>query len=261
MAGCISDNEKTIASFDTTTMCKRVRENKPCAYCYVVSARNIGCRAKVEVDHIEYTGEIKRMRKDRVDRLREVGGIRAFSFGDYIPKHKKDVKEFLDDCAEIKLDVKVITKELQFVRDFHDHPAIKVIHISVDGIKDKNVGRSPITLQTAKAYRAKYSKVLIRAVCLNDKEVDTFGSNPSIDILTLNHGKALTISNKYYTHEDVKRVAEKFPAKVCCADRNCESCAIKCGINKDGTLTKFKTQTVDAKIVLESNKAHSKMEK
>jgi len=260
MVSCISENQKTIRSFDTTTRCKRVREGNPCAYCYVVSARNIGCRGKIEADYLPYTGEVLRMGKDLVKKLNKVGGIRVFSFGDYMPEHAEDIKRFLDDCSKRKLHVKVITKETSFIRDFHNHPAIKVIHLSVDGLQG-DIGRSPITLRNAQKYRAKYEKVLIRAVCLNDSEIDTFGRKPTVDIITLNHGKKLSVANTYYKHEDVVKTAVKFPDKVCCASKNCENCKIRCGLDKDGKLFKNKLQDKPNKLTLDPEMAQDIIKK
>jgi len=117
------------------------------------------------------------------------------------------------------LGVKVITKQTAFIKKFHNHKAINVIHISVD-----TVG-SGVRLSTASNMKNRYDKVAIRCVCLSDKDVEFYGKNDNIDILTLNHGR-----NGFQQFHGVKRYAieKKYAGRICCNTGKCESCKIKC---------------------------------
>jgi len=220
-------NSKTILSFDTTTICPRRREGLECEYCYVKAARATGIRAKTEFKHCEYVGFVKRLRPDVANRLASAGGIRMFSFGDYCPAHKKDVQKFLNDCQDCNRSAKAITKSLQFVEDWNDHPALAVFHLSVDRLKGTK-NRSPISIALARRYRRMYTKVLIRAVALSDEDVKAFGEDETVDILTLNHG------NNGFKQFSPKAKADigRLYGKVCCLSPDCSTCELRCGVDK-----------------------------
>jgi hypothetical protein len=144
-----------------------------------------------------------------------------FSAADYRPSRDYAVvKAILDDCYIAGIPVKVITKVTQFIHDFHSHPAVRVIHLSVDSIG------SGVPLKTAIGYRQSYSKVLVRCVALNHADVKRFGRMKSIDIITLNHGR-----NGFHNFRKRERaeIADRYAGRVCCSSGKCESCPIKCG--------------------------------
>jgi hypothetical protein len=220
-------NQKTEYSIDFTTLCPRVRAGHPCSYCYVeTSRRNGDLLAKTVIDYTPYDGFVKRMRSDTIRRLNRVGGIRLFSFSDYMPSHRKDIQAFLDDSAKAGLFVKAITKQLEFVDLFHDHPAMRLVHISIDNLAQ---GGSPITFAKARAYRKRYPKVMIRAVVLDHEDLELFGSYDWVDILTLNHG-----GNGFrpFRNAEKKRIAKQYPGRVCCATGVCKTCRVRCGIGR-----------------------------
>ena len=225
--GCRHCNAKTIISFDTTTVCAKARRGHPCIYCYVASSRNEGFRAKSVITDDKYDGWVKRLRPETMVRLEAVGGLRMFAFGDYLSKHKKEVRAFLEDCQDIMMPVKVITKVVAFVRDWVDHPAISVLNVSIDSLKKG--GRSPISLEVARKLRKNYRKVKIRAVILSDEDVKFYGSKKYIDVLTLNHGRN---AFKSFSHAELEKVATKYPGRVCCIQPTCEGCKVRCGLGE-----------------------------
>jgi hypothetical protein len=82
---CIMENQKTIKSLDLTTNCPKRQAGQPCKYCYVEAARKQGFNAKKVIEKIDYNGEITRMKPDTIAALNATGGLRIFSFGDYMP--------------------------------------------------------------------------------------------------------------------------------------------------------------------------------
>lgn len=221
------DNGKTGLSFDTCTVCPLTRAGRPCAYCYVNTQRkNGGYLKKGRSLHDAYDGWVLRLRQETVDKMNRYGGIRMFSFGDYDVRHRKDVEKFLEDCNTRRLGAKAITKQLAFVEHFHDYPGLRTIHISVDNLKGK-IGRSPITHPVAKRTRKDYDKVKVRSVILYDEDVDYFGSQEWVDILTFNHG---CNGFKFFSKAEVKAASKKYPYRVCCVTGTCASCKTKCGL-------------------------------
>jgi len=149
-----------------------------------------------------------------------------FAFGDYLRKHAKEVEKFLADCQARQLPVKAITKVVRFVYDWHDHPAMQLINVSVDNLKAG--GRSPITLKTALELRKNFRKVRIRAVALSPEDLVLFGKNKRVDVITLNHGR-----NGFYnfSHDERDEAAKAYPGRVCCVNSVCDGCTTLCGLN------------------------------
>lgn len=222
-------NSKTVMSFDPTTICPLQRAGKPCEYCYVqTQRRNGGWLKKGMSKYDPYDDFVLRLRQESIDELNDVGGMRMFSFGDYLPQFKKDVDRFLYHCSLRKLGTKAITKQIKFIKTFHDYPSLKTIHLSVDNLKG-NVGRSPITHPMAMKIRQLYKKVKIRAVVLSHEDLEYFGKQDWVDILTLNHG-----ANGFhmFTAKERDEAVENHPGKICCAHKTCAACEIQCGLNK-----------------------------
>lgn len=220
-------NAKTGLSYDLSTVCPLTRAGKPCAYCYVNTQRvNGGYLKKGESKYDPYDGWVLRLRQETVDRLNRVGGIRMFSFADYFPEYRKDVVRFLSDCDMRGLGAKAITKQLTFVKHFHDNPVITTIHLSIDNLKGK-IGRSPISHPVAKQSRQLYDKVKVRAVILCDEDLEYFGAQKWVDILTFNHG---CNGFRMFTKKEIKAAAKRFPNRVCCVTGTCIGCKTKCGL-------------------------------
>jgi hypothetical protein len=221
-------NAKTMLSFDPTTLCPLTRAGKACAYCYVATSRkNGGYLVKGTSEHDPYDRWVLRMRGATVRRLNRCGGLRMFSFGDFMPEHIADITQFLFDCGLRGLKTKAITKQPSFVRQFHDHPGLTLVHVSIDNLKGE-VGRSPVTHRAARLLRDRYDKVRVRAVCLSPEDVDFFGRREWVDILTLNHGM-----NGFHMFQraDKKEIAQQYPGRVCCAEVFCRKCQVRCGLD------------------------------
>jgi len=219
----IMNNTKTVRSIDVDTVCPYKELNKECEYCYVKSKRNTNSfMAKGIYDDIEYNDDILRMKQKTIDKLNGLGGIRMFSFSDYKRSKKDKIKKILDDCLFVGLDVKVITKQEDFITDFVEHKAIKRINVSIDSLENSN-GFEPVR---AIELRKKYSKVFIRNVILKDSDVDLLDFS---DIFTFNHE---TNKFKKYTHSNMVAIAKRkgILKKVCCLTGKCETCNLKCGV-------------------------------
>ena len=217
----IQKNSKTLTSCDFTTDCPKRREGKACKYCYVESAREAGYNAKRIESECSYNHDVLGFTAKRIESLNAAGGIRLFSFGDYMVEHKALVQAFLDDCHSVGLRVKAITKQPLFVETFGNHPAIAVIHVSVDTCGDG------VPHDVALDLRERFEKVLIRAAIMQDSDVETLGF---VDILTFNHARGLKkYGFKLYKKAHVAAWAERFPKKVCCQTGSCATCPILCG--------------------------------
>jgi len=225
-----SKNDKTLVSIDFTTDCPKRRANNACPYCYVEYKRKIGFNAKTVYDYRGYDNELKNRKKftpEVVKELNKAGGIRLFSFGDYMPEHDKDIKAMLDDAAKIGVDIKVITKVPDFVYKYHDHPAIKNINISTDMIG------SGVDHNLAIELKKKYNKVSIRTVVLNKKDLeDDFMEY--VDIVTFNHENLGVDFTNFKMGKENKEFVKKYikdhpSVGVCCITGKCSTCPIKCG--------------------------------
>ena len=225
-----ASNQKTVVTVDFTTDCPKRRAGNPCPYCYVEYKREIKFNAKTVYDYKAYNNELKNRKKftpEVVKELNDAGGIRLFSFGDYMEENDKDIEAFLNDAAKIDLDVKVITKVPEFVYKYHDYPAIKVIDISTDMLPaDKKAG---IDHNLAREIKEKYRKVKIRTVVLTKKDLeDDFMQY--VDVITFNHENLQKKGYHKFTKAEIKAYYEAHPENgVCCITGKCATCPIKCG--------------------------------
>jgi hypothetical protein len=202
----------------------------------VTDARRRGFNAKEECDHQSYDGFVMRFSEAVVAELNMMGGIRIFSFGDYMPELDDDIEGCLDDCWRKGLSAKAITKQPSFIERFHYHPALRVINISVDNLAG-DIGRSPITHTHAQKLREKWPKVLVRCVALTQDDLEFFGGCPWIDVITLNH-----VNRRPYHHfsrEEVAKAEKLYPGRVCCETGKCSTCSVRCGAMPDGSLYKL----------------------
>lgn len=232
---CLARNRKTGLSCDFTTLCRRTRAGSPCFYCYVACGHSSGYSAKPAVDYMPYDGFVKRFAETTIRRMNDVGGIRLFAYSDYMPRHDPDIEAFLDDSARAGLNVKAITKEVDFIAKYHDHPAISVIHVSIDMIKGRRAGRSPITHSRARALRKRYEKVLIRAVAIDWDDVRKLASTDLADIVTLNHAvfpRSHGKSFHLFSREERKVLNSMFSGRVCASgpSGHCKDCPVHCGV-------------------------------
>lgn len=220
IVSCICKNKKTFKSLDLSTNCPKRIAGNPCKYCYVECARKKGFNAKTVYNKIDYNGEILRMRRDTIDKLNSMGGLRVFSFGDYIHEIMfDDMMQIVTDAKLVGLKLKAITKVPMFVELFHNF--FNIIHISVD-----NVGCG-IDWNESKTLKSKYPNVLIRAAIMSHDDVQAL--EPWCDILTFNHADN---GFKRFYPEERSKYAEIYPGKVCCQTNKCETCTVKCGQSK-----------------------------
>lgn len=220
----IQMNDKTGRSFDTTTNCPKRVAGAPCKYCYVEASRNIGYSAKLICSQCTYNNEVLRLHQSTINKLNSYGGIRMFSFGDYMSEHDAIIKAFLDDCQAVGLSVKAITKQVSFIDKWAMHPAIRMIHISVDNVGDG------VPWETAKLYREAYpGKVLIRCAVMRDEDVSAMSF---ADVFTFNHALGLKkYGFKKFRNHEVKAWNARLNGHACCAEGGCKNCSLKCGVN------------------------------
>jgi hypothetical protein len=230
MSGGKHKNMKTVLSVDFTTVCGPMREGKPCAYCYVNSGRlGGGAMKKRVVEHESYDGWVLRLRQDMVDTLNRDGGLRLFGSGDYLPEHRNDMRAVLDDCVERDLSCRALTKSTVFVKHFAAHPAVRVINLGIDALPPE-LGRSPVTWEQAKRYRAKYENVLVRAVAVTPAQVELFGKKDWVDIITLYHGPKTVNKFHHFTEAEYNQYCDDYgPERICATYVKCPDCASKCG--------------------------------
>ena len=215
----------------------------PCSYCYVEQNRrnavilhNEGA-AKSRVDYekvktmitaIPYTDYLlKRNTKGKnkgeyvftdemVKEANQRGGLRMFSFSDYIKSaHRVQIELLLEQAKLRGLSIKAITKRPEFVEDFA-HTGI-TINVSID-----NEGTG---MDHAIAYRLakKYSNVHVRTVAKNPADFVKLGKDSKIGIITLFHGDKANTPPGYesmsYKSTAVKEIIAKEPNlrnRTCC---------------------------------------------
>lgn len=234
LGGGLHRNSKTLYSFDTTTKCRRKREGRPCHYCYVNVGRDRNWNSKKVFEHTPYNGFVQTLARSMIQKLNALGGIRMFSYADYIPDHDEDVSLFLDDCSDVGLHAKAITKETDFISKYASHDAIMTIHVSVDSLPTGKYG-SPISLAQAKDLRYKYPRVLTRAVVLDHEDLEEFGEDKHVDILTLNHEVLPSCEGRsfhLFSRKEVKQAGRDYPGRVCASGPKgkCPDCPVRCGV-------------------------------
>lgn len=221
MTCAISSNSKTGFSIDCTTDCPKRRAGKACQYCYVEQSRKVGFNAKNIVETCLYNHEILRFSAAKIAKLNVSGGIRMFSFGDYMVEHRATIQAILDDCATMGLLVKVITKVPEFIEEFHSHPAIRRINVSVDNVGDG------VDWNVAKSLRKKYSKVRIRSAIMRPEDVQALAFS---DVFTFNHASGLShLGYRKFSKIENMNYFASLDGKVCCSTGACFSCPLKCG--------------------------------
>ena len=116
--GFLTNNDKTLASGDFTTMCPQMMFNRGCWYCYRKAQLVDKVNIKLAAQRVWYTGDILRMSDKLVKELNGVGGLRIQSFGDWFEngEHSRQLVDVLTDAKERGLQVKIITKDPALVR-------------------------------------------------------------------------------------------------------------------------------------------------
>lgn len=215
----INTNDKTIRSLDLSTECPKRRAGNPCSYCYVEAARRKGFRAKAVCDRIPYNNEILRMPNGMIEALNSTGGLRLFSFGDYMDWMDEDLERVFIDATTRGLKLKAITKVPALIEKFHDH--FTVMHISIDNVGDG------VNHEVAKKLRQEYSNVRVRCAIMKDEDIEALSW---ADIFTFNHAQN---GYKMYSKKAIADFAEILPGKVCCITGKCITCEVKCGVQDE----------------------------
>jgi len=296
----ISDNSKTMISFDPSTICPKQKEfinyikkqqkdlgltyedlanpeviaslydtalaegvEVPCSYCYVEQGRRKALQyhyegkattgvnfamAKQVFESVPYVDALLKFSKKKIADLNMRGGIRMFSFSDYVREYHRDqVQVFLDHAKEIGLSVKAITKNPEFVKDFGDRGI--TINMSIDADPSGQFG---ISWDKAAALKKKYPNAKVRSVAMNPGEVSYFlelkhkGIKDFVDVITPYHhdnaseplpAGAVDMSTGKGAKQlnDILSKDPKAAKRVCCVLHKCFSekhgaqCASNCG--------------------------------
>jgi len=183
----------------------------PCSYCYVEQSRRlavdnfirgksiddvIAAKAKPVYETTPYNPDPKKAKilrwgQKKIDDLNRRGGLRLFSFSDYVREwHHDQVETVLDHAAQRGLSVKAITKTTEFVEDFGDRGI--VINVSIDdGVLGQNGG---MPWDEALRLKKKFPEnVKVRVVAMNLKEYKDYlnlsykGMDQFIDVITPYH--------------------------------------------------------------------------
>lgn len=208
----LDNNLKTFKSLDPSTVCPKVKDGNPCEYCYVVSARKIGFRAKKEIDRREYKRDILGLKKSTIGKLNKMGGLRIFSFGDYEPWMDKCLEMVIEDAKEKKLLLKAITKQKAFIDKYKG----KIfINYSIDDI-------SPVPDWI---YNYLGDDIKLRVLIRNRAEAIKWA--PKVSVLTPYHGPK--ISADYQPGNAMTACISLAPEKTCGKTKRCISCDVRCG--------------------------------
>jgi len=241
----------------------------PCPYCYVEHGRVADKLYKMKganknITDTPYNNEILNWSNDLIEELNRDGGIRMFSFGDYRPtKDFLNVSQTLEDARRRGLLIKAITKQPEFIKTFGNHPNMR-INISTDNVPRPICKNAP-TINQALKLKSGRDNIKIRAVALNPEEAIKFTEDPRIDVVTLYHGltnfdpngvrhnKLLNIIKDQnpslvkkvgekqlqdYTDtwvnmnprsDKFRKIAAKYPNKICCQGGKCSRDPTKCG--------------------------------
>lgn len=213
----VNHNSKTGYSVDFTTVCPRQLEGHPCEYCYVASARACGSfMAKQRVAYLPYQGELQNMKQSTIDKLNKSGGLRIFSFSDYIPWMDQDIEKLLIDASKRKLQLKAITKNKMFVEKYRASGIL--INFSVDLVYN-----DLYEIRGLESIRS--DSVRLRCMVRNTQDVEQV--YPYVDVLTPYHGPK--INDQYRPAETLAACQRLAPGKTCCQTGKCYTCQVKCG--------------------------------
>ena len=163
----------------------------PCSYCYVEGARRKALayyhkskgkrtmvrfsQAKVVVREVPYVDKILKLPRKTIEEMNERGGLRLFSFSDYIRSaHRGSIDTLLRHAKKRGLSIKAITKNPEFVEDFGDTGI--TINVSID-FADQGFG---VPWDKAAELKKKYPNVKIRTVARNFDEVKKALSSQSM---------------------------------------------------------------------------------
>ncbi len=128
----------TLADVTTTDGLEKLRHEHPKTYNdYMKAMRKKGvANPKVVELRTDYRGEISKLRKETIEKIRHIGGLRIQSFSDFETPHLIDMMQAVIDMAGKKLTAQAYTKVPNFAWAFGD-TGIK-INLSLIAKKDKD---------------------------------------------------------------------------------------------------------------------------
>lgn len=128
----------TLADVTTTDGLEKLRHEHPNTYNdYMKAMRKKGvANPKVVELRTDYRGEIAKLRKETIEKIRHIGGLRIQSFSDFETPHLIDMMQAIIDMAGKKLTAQAYTKVPNFAWAFGD-TGIK-INLSLIAKKDKD---------------------------------------------------------------------------------------------------------------------------
>lgn len=241
----------------------------PCSYCYVEGARrkaiafhqagmgiegiHAASMAKQIFTTVPYRDAILRWSDKRIKEINQRGGLRLFSFSDYIREaHRAEVDKLLRDAAARGLSIKAITKNPQFVEDFADTGI--TINLSIDSDRK---GKFGVPWDQAAKLKKKHPNVKVRTVAVNMDEVRFFaelehkGIEDFVDVITPYHhegegdvpegyqdmaygkkdGKEL---QRYVTENDLEKRFCCLVGGKCFSEKHQKQYAANCGLKAGG---------------------------
>lgn len=128
----------TLADVTTTDGLEKLRHEHPNTYNdYMKAMRKKGvANPKVVELRTDYRGEIAKLRKETIEKIRHIGGLRIQSFSDFETPHLIDMMQAIIDMAGKKLTAQAYTKVPNFAWAFGD-TGIK-INLSLIAKKDND---------------------------------------------------------------------------------------------------------------------------
>jgi len=262
----IMPNAKTDRSFDCNTICGNTLRARPCDYCYVEDARRREFREKGICLQTRYNepGDqippVRNWRRSTIDKLNRIGGLRLFSFGEYVdtPQCNSNLEKLISEAKQKGLRLKAITKRPDFVERYHDR--VDTINVSVDSLG------SGVRWSKAKELKQKYpGTVKIRATAVNLEDLKEWVDRPWVDVITPYHGtercadlrwpndpelvremeerraEGETVRDRVCYQSlvhagrpipEVRELMRKHRGRFCCEQGSCGTCVTKCGAFK-----------------------------
>jgi len=193
-------------------------------------------RARKEVSHTYYEpGFLRKHRNLKVIQRVLKFGLRGNISSDFPSPHPakdlfavRQLRSFLDDCAEVGMTTKFHTRLSEWVPILLDYEHVRVV-LPVDVF----CGIDPsMALELRETYP---HRVRVRAMIHNEAALERYSW---ADVITPFHvpqggmtGWMRENGFQIMSHRTnaFKRISEAYPTKVCCQTHGCETCQVGCG--------------------------------
>ncbi len=207
-SSAMSVNQKTVFSFDCSTVCPKLARGEDCSYCYRMPGLMKGGRVKSIDAKAHYNNDVMKWSQEKIDLLNSMGGLRVFSFGDYADtSHCNEMLDrLIKQSKERKLRLKAITKRPDFVEKYSKDIAATggIINVSVD-----TLGYGMPWTQAKRFVENKDGKtpgVVARSTAFDKEEVKFWGTQVKNE---KNPDGWLTIITPYHGPEEDSRTKER----------------------------------------------------